>query len=815
MSIFDFDGCCPRIATTTAINPIKPITMIERVTSWPTEADLEAEIHGALRQAFPWLPEGAIRHQTRFSFPLGRHRIEIDGGRDSRAEARADILLYYGEQPLAVLELKRKGVTLTTADESQGLSYARMLHPRPPLVVVTNGDDVRRLEVHSGEEWLPETPSEVEFARLVEAASRAAGQDLKHAIETLMGSTPSIWTQAIRAATHGTITELTGPWECSQLQFVSDFLIPRKATAEALQLLREGKRLILIAGPPLVGKSNVLRELVARTGDSDDLVILFLPADEGGGIFRKIADTLSAALSWPINSEDARTWVMRLSKAGGPALVLALDGICPEFDDLRRDVEDLSSEAFGPSMRIVLTLDDAIAERLLSNTTGRQASAIGRRATGVWLGLLDDEEFEVACRVLWNHRMSIMNGGRLGMELRVPWVLRSMGADVVSLRKHAQADLTAVLPPLLSLDLIEHTRGRFQDDEIRRLFRSLAGAVLEDAQDQRRPIALILESLAVFVVRRDTLRKHLEYAEIEDLIARGYLKPLVHESGEAILVVHLPELLASEAANLLGIELAQRARTDSKVAAEWLEGAASNLPLGDIVAAQAIVDAALRHGGVPWSLISALLATPPKCEVIRPGTKVAMLFLGGGILNITFQADGSTVLEAAGQRQVFEADPDETPPVSYSRFHSWLVLSHLASGPLVIAPEGKLGRVDTALLIEVGTCPMVLRRPGLDQLDHSIVTHKIPDVGSIVCHLAGIVEPITLSILRFLSAEGKRATEWIIEAVERESLPLLARIDIALRVLSGSAYQNKVAFSQNMLTNVIRPALKKNLFPLH
>ena len=52
--------------------------------------------------------------------------------------------------------------------------------------------------------------------------------------------------------------------------------------------------------------------------------------------------------------------------------------------------------------------------------------------------------------------------------------------------------------------------------------------------------------------------------------------------------------------------------------------------------------------------------------------------------------------------------------------------------------------------------------------------------GSIVCHEAGIVEPITLSLLRFLSSEDDRAEDWIEEAVQRKSLPLLARVDIAL-----------------------------------
>ena len=126
------------------------VMTVKQLTAWPTEADLEAAIHAGLRRAFPWLPAGAIRHQIKFAFSFGRAAIEIDGATSSRAEARADVLLHWGDQALAVLELKRPGAELSQADDAQGLSYARMLHPRPPLVAVTNGDDVRLLETNTG-----------------------------------------------------------------------------------------------------------------------------------------------------------------------------------------------------------------------------------------------------------------------------------------------------------------------------------------------------------------------------------------------------------------------------------------------------------------------------------------------------------------------------------------------------------------------------------------------------------------------------------------------------------------------------------------
>ena len=56
---------------------------------------------------------------------------------------------------------------------------------------------------------------------------------------------------------------------------------------------------------------------------------------------------------------------------------------------------------------------------------------------------------------------------------------------------------------------------------------------------------------------------------------------------------------------------------------------------------------------------------------------------------------------------------------------------------------------------------------------------EITGVGSIVCHEAGIVEAITWSMFCYLSSEGPGAEDWVREAVRRQSLPLVARVDIA------------------------------------
>jgi hypothetical protein len=120
--------------------------------------------------------------------------------------------------------------------------------------------------------------------------------------------------------------------------------------------------------------------------------------------------------------------------------------------------------------------------------------------------------------------------------------------------------------------------------------------------------------------------------------------------------------------------------------------------------------------------------------------------------------------------------------------------------------EHQLLHVGPLILLEVGTCPMVLRRPGSDADKNPILTHEVPKHGSIVSHEAGIIEPVTLSILGFLSSEEDEPEEWVEEAVRRNSLPLLARIDIALRQLSKVANAKRAQFALRMRKDLIRPA---------
>ena len=504
--------------------------------------------------------------------------------------------------------------------------------------------------------------------------------------------------------------------------------------------------------------------------------------------------------------------MQHLSKAGGPALVLAVDGVRIGQSEFIRDIEDLSCADFGTSLRIVIAVDDSVAERLVLNSTGRNASAIGRRGTRVSIGRLNDEEFSEATRIIQTGRAEIMKGGEFSFEFRVPWVLRAVMSEIVSKPQYGDPKLSALIPPFLGLDLLDHARAHVNDDEQRRRIRGIAAAVIDDAQDASRPISLVLHSIATFVLRRETLRQHLEHAEIEALIEQGYVKTIFLDSATPALVVRTPELLAIEAAAVLAVDLVQRAQDDSVRAAEWLCATAASIPLGDIVAAQALIDASKITNKFPMDLIRGLINSPPKQQSVSPGTKMTLHWPSRGLINLTFLEGGAMEAEAGGHRMVLPPEPGEEEHTAYSDIYGWLILSHLAGQTLLVEyEETRHARVDPGILLLVGTCPLVLCLPDSDTMLRRIRIHDVPDHGSIICHRSGIVEPITLSIFNFLSTEGENAESWVQEVARQRSLPLLMRTDIALRQLTELADTEIAKFARHMREDVIRPGT--NDFP--
>ena len=90
---------------------------------------------------------------------------------------------------------------------------------------------------------------------------------VKHVID-LLGPGADIWPGVVRDRTRELIARQTAPAGQGRKPFAEGLKLPRDATQKVLARLRAGVRFVLVDGPPLVGKSNVLRELAETTQTS-------------------------------------------------------------------------------------------------------------------------------------------------------------------------------------------------------------------------------------------------------------------------------------------------------------------------------------------------------------------------------------------------------------------------------------------------------------------------------------------------------------------------------------------------------------------
>ncbi len=96
------------------------------------------------------LSPAELDFEKNFTIQLGRGVYNIKGERAKEANGRLDILCKSDGKHLFVIELKAEGIELTDEDKKQGLSYARLLDPMAPYVLLSNGDKSILYETISG-----------------------------------------------------------------------------------------------------------------------------------------------------------------------------------------------------------------------------------------------------------------------------------------------------------------------------------------------------------------------------------------------------------------------------------------------------------------------------------------------------------------------------------------------------------------------------------------------------------------------------------------------------------------------------------------
>lgn len=762
------------------------------------EAELESRMAAALSAAFPNIPREQLTEQRRFTVRIGHETHEFDSAAQWEKSGRADIIIFHGGRPLAVVELKREDLALTQADYEQAQSYANQLTPRPPLVVVTNGLETRIYDANTGQSWSGDQDAASAVARLLANAAKLAAADMRWATEALMGRETGVWTAIVRSATARLLEEMTDPPGQSDRAFAQLLLFPRLATFEAIKSALAGTSFTFIEGAAQSGKSSCLRELALRTQNSEDLAVLMLRGS-GPGLFQSLANLFAAELEWNLTANDARQWLRRMSTGtAGPALLLAIDDVEPGTP-MAADLEELASLRLGSKLNVILTTDRA--ERLAKAPNGRTQTAMGTRAEVIEIGPLGLDEFQKAQRTLADHKIHFQQGAEYAEDYRAPWVLRTIYDAAARDPRHQDPSRGLLLPPALGLDLVNAARRSYADQEdLLRGYRVLARCALADGS--ARSAELALAAANGFVVRRDALSDEARDA-VADLKLTGAVRTYRHAGGEDVVVPTVPAAFLVELADAAGDELARRAHVDPQEAGIWLGDRLNAVYLGDLVGAQAIRSMAEATGGFNSGIIDGLLASEPTEQPMENGL-FAMAAPDGRLIHLKIEGGKVWRSNRHGEVRGEPVDLGAERSRTYGNTTAWMILGQFARLPTATVGDDTQ-RMDAWVLLNIGRCPFPLLRANEEGLGH--LEHDLGDRGRVLCQDQGPIEAATQAMADLLSRPWTHADDWVDAAIDTESLPLLHRLTIALRTVRLRNIPDRSAWADVALRDRVLPAL--------
>lgn len=761
-----------------------------------SEAELESRLAAALSAAFPNIPREQLTEQRRFTVRIGHESYEFDSAAQWEKTGRADVIIFHGERALAVVELKREDLALTHADYQQAQTYANQLTPRPPIVVVTNGQATLIYDANTGQPWSGEDDAASAVARLLTNAAKLAASEMRWATEALMGRETGVWVPIVRSATARLLAEMTDPPGQSDRPFAQLFLFPRLATFSAIKSALGGTSFTFVEGAAQSGKSSCLRELALRTSDSEDLAVLMLRG-LGPGLFQSLANLFATELEWNLTPNDARQWLRRMSNgSAGPALLLAIDDVEPGTR-MAEDLEELASLRPGKKLNIVLTTDRA--EGLAKTPNGRTQTAMGAQAEVIEIGPLGLEEFRRAQQILAKHKIHFQQGAEYTEDYRAPWVLRTIYDDAACDPRHQDPDYAVLLPPALGLEFMNAARRSYSGQhDLLRGYRLLARCTLADAGARSPELALAAANS--FVVRQDALSDEARH-EVVGLKSMGAVRTYRHAGKEDVVVPTIPAAFLLELADAAGDELARRAAVDSKEAGTWLGHRLSGVYLGDLVGAQAIRSMAEKTGRISSGIINGLLAIKPTEEPIE-NALVAMAAQDGRLIHLKIE-DGKAWL--SNQHGDVRGEPIELGAErsrTYGNTTAWMILGQFAGLPTAAIGDDSQ-RLDAWVLLNIGLCPFPLLRANEEGLGH--LEHDLGDHGRVLCHDQGPIEAATQAMADLFSRPWAHADAWVDAAIETGSLPFLHRLIIALRTVQSRNIPDLSSWADEVLRDRVLP----------
>lgn len=737
------------------------------------EATLEARIDRVLTTVFPTFKEVKVEHQKSFSIKFGHHNVQVDLKDPSKYPSRAifDILLTIGGVNTVLLELKKEGLKLSQEDIDQGISYARLLHPMPPITLISNGIDNQFYNTYTKDKI--ET-SNIDFEyiqKLTDNSFQLATNDFKDAVNLLLNNEPEIFSQVINQISakrferyFGTIEDFTKP-------ICLDFRIDRKVVNEIHSHFSHKVALVGLIGSAFSGKTNLLYEFFIKTKSIQNFLLYLDCSDHNYSILQQLANHFSDSSKISITKDKIREWLINsLGNSPNSKFYLLLDNFNNEIpQEIKAEIIELIDIFKGVNHHTLYSIDEFNFKEIAFVANRRYKTIIGEQSKIVKLDELDDDEYNATNKLLLNKfQVLIEHGGHFTPEYREPRILRHLASLFTGDIETGQFTKVIAVPDFTLLNVISENKTYTR--QVHDLYRKIASCFFHEFELRNTNADLSIVSTGSGAISKETFKKNFP-DDFEKLIKSSVVVLRELRNGMTVIYPKIPELVAKHSVDLVSDIILRESKGKKPIQeiCKTLIDTVTPIPYCDIVATGVLMKLAHeREVNLFSDLVQELLKIPPHLEKIEKGTKVLMYSEGIGHIQINFDDD----MEEGG----FVSD-----------FLPYAILSQLAGYPLGLVgnKEYSVYAFHLYLLNEVGSNKHFLRRADVRSLKNMKQYEGFDwdGVGNIVSGHEGIIEPIVQSIQKCFMKIPDEIEILYNRAFDENNFNLLYRIYLALRTM--------------------------------
>ncbi|MBN8856154.1 MAG: type I restriction enzyme HsdR N-terminal domain-containing protein [Sphingobacteriales bacterium] len=749
------------------------------------EATLEARIHAVLDVVFPTFREVKIVHQKSFTVKFGHHTVSVDlNDPKSYSKAVFDILLTIADKPIMLLELKKEGLALTNEDRDQGLSYARLVHPMPPILLLSNGYENKLYNTYTKELLEKDALDIVIIQSLIDSSFRLATKDLREAIDFLLNREGSLFAKVLTRISQGKFAMITGKIAELSKTIVEDFQVERKLVNEVFQLNKDGQNLIGIIAPAFYGKTNLLFQVYSKCALAQGHFVFFIDCkDHNYSIFQQLANEFSRELSFAVSRDKVHDWLnASIRHIDGSRFFILIDNFNDDIPEpVKEEIIELIDLFKETRNSLIYTIDEFSYKKLAHIEDRKYTTIIGQRSKLLMLDEFDIEEYSSANELLFRKfNASIGHGGQFAVEYRHPRIIRQMAIAMSSLT--IKSGLYAKIHSIPNVDSLRHfANSEIFTNSVRKAYAQLATAFIKDIAIHHTNSDLHIAAAGNGAVQLSTY-KALYGKDHKKLVRSGLVIVREYKDGLTLILPKIPELLAVYGIDLIEeIILKEYDGTNiNAVCSHFLE-LVSGFPYGDLVACGVLIKLGRSEHYILFSqLVQRLMDIPPRLDGITAGTRVVLFSEDFGHLYVNFEDDMG--------EEGFIGD-----------FFPYIILSLLCELPMGLANHGDNHALSfhLHLLNKIASSKFLLVRPYMQTFRkiQPVLTFQPKKVGTITSGKEGIVEPIVQSIQECVFKIPDVVERLYEDGMADRNFILLWRVYLAVREFYDSPHPELYAFA--------------------